>query len=79
MRDTYATMSYARKEGHAEGLAEGMEKGKKQGLEEGKKQGLEEGRKQLMSVARNLLRSGMDVEEVCRLTDLPREEIEWLE
>lgn len=95
MRDTYATMSYARKEGHAEGLAEGMEKGKKQGLEEGKKQGLEEGkkqgleegkkqgleegRKQLMSVARNLLRSGMDVEEVCRLTGLPREEIERLE
>ena len=103
MRDTYATMSYARKEGHAEGLAEGMEKGKKQGLEEGKKQGLEEGKKQgleegkkqgleegkkqgleegriqLLSVARNLLRSGMDVEEVCRLTGLPREEIERLE
>ena len=87
MRDTYATMSYARKEGHAEGLAEGMEKGmekgiaegKKQGLAEGRKQGLAEGRKQLMSVASKLLRSGMSVEEVCRMTGLPREEIERVE
>ena len=75
MRDTYATMSYARKEGHAEGLAEGMEKG----IAEGKKQGLAEGRKQLMSVASKLLRSGMSVEEVCRMTGLPREEIERVE
>lgn len=71
MRDTYATMSYARKEG----LAEGMKKG----IEEGKKQGLAEGRKQLMSVASKLLRSGMGVEEVCRMTGLPREEIERVE
>ena len=75
MRDTNATMSYARKEGHAEGLAEGMEKG----IAEGKKQGLAEGRKQLMSVASKLLRSGMSVEEVCRMTGLPREEIERVE
>jgi len=51
---------------------EGIEKGIKQGLEKGIKQGLEKGKKE---IAINMLRSGMNIDEISRLTGLTTEEI----
>ena len=79
LRDTYATISYAQQEGHAEGMKEGMAKGLKEGMTKGLKEGMTKGLKEgrtlgereaLEKVAANLLRSGMTIEGVCAATGL---------
>ena len=64
MRDTYATITYERQKGWAEGRAEGIAEGKQEGI---------------ASVARNMLQRGMPSEDVCKFTGLSREEVESLE
>ena len=64
MRDTYATITYERQKGWAEGRAEGIAEGKQEGI---------------ASVVRNMLQRGMPTEDVCKFTRLSREEVESLE
>jgi hypothetical protein len=59
-------------EGWAEGRAEGRLEGRTEGRTEGRAEGRTEGRAE---VARRMLGEGFPVEEVCRYTDLPREEL----
>ena len=55
------------------------EKGHNQGLEEGLTQGKDEGSKQTkIEVAKELLKLNMDLESICRVTKLTKEEIESL-
>ena len=49
LRDTYATISYAQQEGHAEGMKEGMAKGLKEGMTKGLKEGMTKGLKEGMT------------------------------
>lgn len=62
---------------HAEekGLREGREEGIRQGIEEGKKEGLKEGK---LQDARELLKLGMSVGDIQKVTKLEKEEIEKL-
>ena len=46
---------------------------------EGLEQGLEQGEKKaLAKVAENLIREGMDIARVCKMTELSREQVEKL-
>lgn len=53
-----------RSEGHAEGRAEGHAEGRAVGAVDGKTE-----------VARNMMKEGMDIEQISRLTGLPQEQI----
>ena len=56
--------------------AEGMQKGKKEGIQEGMQQGKKEGEKvALRRVARNLLKSGADIDMIIAATGLKPSEI----
>ncbi|WP_254565549.1 hypothetical protein [Oscillatoria sp. HE19RPO] len=58
---------------------EGFEIGFKEGFEIGFKEGLEEGRQETIAkIARNLLLTGMSVEQIITVTGLTRERIEQL-
>ena len=78
--DYKAGMSYAKKEGlaegHATGLAEGISKGHATGLAEGISKGhatgLAEGR---LDVAKNLLKMNIDVETISKATGFTKDEI----
>ena len=54
-----------------------MEKGIRRGREEGRKEGLEEGRREeRLALAKELLCSGMPLEQICAITKLPPEDLE---
>ena len=44
--------------------------------QKGKKEGIEEGMKNILKTAENLLKDGMSVEKVCKMTGLTKEEVE---
>lgn len=62
--------------GWEKGIAEGMEKGMKKGMKKGLEKGLEKGK---IKVAQNLLKTGMDHENIAMLSELPVEKIRELE
>lgn len=62
--------------GWEKGIAEGMEKGMKKGMKKGLEKGLEKGK---IKVAQNLLKTGMDLENIAMLSELPVEKIRELE
>ena len=74
-----AAISSARKRGTEEGLKQGKEEGLKQGKEEGLKQGKEEGIKQnKIEIAKKLLNSNMPIEQIMKITELSKENIEMI-
>ena len=57
----------------------GKEEGMKKGLQEGLQKGLQEGKtSEKKDIAKKMLEIGMDVEQIMKITDLPKEEIEKL-
>lgn len=64
----YGMLAAQHKEGRAEGLKEGLEKGREEGMEKG----MEKGRTELL---KNLLESGLPIEEISRLTKIDIQEI----
>lgn len=73
----FAIMDYNTgiREAKEEGREEGREEGIRQGIGEGKKEGLKEGK---LQDARELLKLGMSVEDIQKVTKLEKEEIEKL-
>ena len=76
----WAMEDLGRQLGREEGKEEGRQLGREEGKEEGRKLGQEEGRKQgqeegILSVARSLIESGMDIEEIVKHTNLSTEKI----
>ena len=65
-----------RREALEEGLQQGREEGLQQGREEGREEGLQQG---IQQVAYSLLRSGMTVEQVAGFTGLSLETLERLQ
>ena len=58
---------------------EGLEQGREQGREQGLEQGLEQGEKKAsVKIAENLIREGMDIAKVCKMTELSHEQVEKL-
>lgn len=59
-----------------EGLAEGLIEGRERGLKEGRKEGQVEGeRKTKIEIAKKLLKLGMSIEDIEKVTQLSKEEI----
>jgi predicted transposase/invertase (TIGR01784 family) len=61
-----------REQGLQQGLQEGLQQGLQQGLQEGREQGREQG---VRLVARNLLKSGIDVQDIIAATGLTEDQI----
>jgi len=83
-RDYYNDLNYEKQEGIKEGLEkgikEGLEKGLKEGLDKGLKEGKEEGEKnKSIEIAKNMLKEGLDVNLISKLSGLTVEEIENLD
>ncbi|TKT91807.1 Rpn family recombination-promoting nuclease/putative transposase [Dyadobacter frigoris] len=81
--DNYSTMSYAIKEGKAEGkkegLKEGLKEGKAEGLKEGKVEGFKEGKvENQKEIALAMKNKGMEISLIQELTGLSEKEIEKL-
>ena len=70
-RDMNSAIHYGKEEGMKKGLQEGLQKGLKEGLQEGKKS-------EKKSIAKKMLETGMDAEQIMKITDLSKEEIEKL-
>ena len=64
LRDNYATFKFAIKEGHDKGRAEGLIEGRAEGQAKEKKQ-----------IAQNMLKEGMTVSLICKMTGLDEQEI----
>ena len=64
LRDNYATFKFAIKEGHDKGRAEGRIEGRAEGQAKEKKQ-----------IAQNMLKEGMTVSLICKMTGLDEQEI----
>ena len=64
LRDNYATFKFAIKEGHDKGRAEGRIEGRAEGQTKEKKQ-----------IAQNMLKEGMAVSLICKMTGLDEQEI----
>lgn len=57
-----------------------LEEGRQQGREEGLQQGLSEGAEfKALQIARNLLATGMSVEQVANITELPSDRVRQLQ
>ena len=63
-RRLYGMLAAQHKEGRAEGLKEGLEKGREEGMEKGRTE-----------LLKNLLESGLPIEEISRLTKIDIQEI----
>ena len=75
-RDNMARERRARMEGKEEGLQEGLQKGKQEGIQEGIQEGLQKGKQEgVYSVAKNLLRINIPMENIVEATGLTIEEI----
>lgn len=68
----HTAVEEAEMRGHATGLAEGLEQGRAEGIEEGLQVGE---RNKAIAIARNLISSGMSLEDVARMTGLTVEEV----
>ena len=84
LRDNYATFKFAIKEGHDKGRAEGRIEGRAEGRVEGRAEGRIEGRaegraegqtKEKKQIAQNMLKEGMAVSLICKMTGLDEQEI----
>jgi predicted transposase/invertase (TIGR01784 family) len=64
LRDNYATFKFAIKEGHDKGRAEGRIEGRAEGQTKEKKQ-----------IAQNMLKEGMAVSLICKMTGLDEQEV----
>ena len=64
LRDNYATFKFAIKEGHDKGRTEGRAEGRAEGQTKEKKQ-----------IAQNMLKEGMAVSLICKMTGLDEQEI----
>ena len=64
LRDNYATFKFAIKEGHDKGRAEGRIEGRAEGQAKEKKQ-----------IAQNMLKEGMAVSLICKMTGLDEHEV----
>ena len=64
LRDNYATFKFAIKEGHDKGRAEGRIEGRAEGQAKEKKQ-----------IAQNMLKEGMTVSLICKMTGLDEQEV----
>lgn len=68
-----------RKKGQEEGREKGIREGMREGMKEGKKEGRKEGRKEeKVKIARQLLQMEMPIEQIIKVTELSKEEIEKL-
>ena len=75
-RDNLVTMGYAHDEGSSKGRAKGKAEGLAEGLAMGEAKGIAEGSLQrALEIARNMKASGMDIEQISRITGLSEEEI----
>ena len=84
IRDEKAIYGRGIEIGEEQGLKKGKEQGIKKGIKKGKEQGIKEGRKreakkQKEETARKMLKMGMDIETVIKITDLSKEEIQKIE
>ena len=84
IRDEKAIYGRGIEIGEEQGLKKGIEQGIKKGIKKGKEQGIKEGRKreakkQKEETARKMLKMGMDIETVIKITDLSKEEIQKIE
>ena len=76
LRDNYATFKFAIKEGHDKGRAEGRIEGRAEGRIEGRAEGRAEGQtKEKKHIAQNMLKEGMAVSLICKMTGLDEQEI----
>ena len=84
LRDNYATFKFAIKEGHDKGRAEGRIEGRAEGRVEGRAEGRIEGRaegraegqtKEKKQIAQNMLKEGMAVSLICKMTGLDEQEV----
>ena len=64
LRDNYATFKFAIKEGHDKGRAEGRIEGRAEGQTKEKKQ-----------IAQNMLKEGIAVSLICKMTGLDEQEV----
>ena len=64
LRDNYATFKFAIKEGHDKGRAEGRIEGRAEGQAKEKKQ-----------IAQNMLKEGLAVSLICKMTGLDEQEV----
>ena len=64
LRDNYATFKFAIKEGHDKGRIEGRAEGRAEGQTKEKKQ-----------IAQNMLKEGMAVSLICKMTGLDEQEV----
>ncbi|MBU9735112.1 RpnC/YadD family protein [Diplocloster agilis] len=63
------------KDAYEEGMEQGIEQGLEQGIEQGLKQGIEQGKQELVL---NMLRTGISIEEIASMTNIPADLIgEW--
>ena len=81
--DYYNTLDFAVEKGMKKGMEEGMEKGLQKGLEEGLQKGLQKGKaegrqEEKHSIALNLKKLGVSIEQIAFATGLSIEEIEKL-
>ena len=69
----------AKEAGIKAGIKEGIKEGKKEGIKEGKKEGLEIGEKnKAIEIAKKMLDSGMDKQEIIKYTGITEEELKDL-
>ena len=68
----HTAVEEAEMRGHATGLAEGLEQGRAEGMAEGLQVGE---RNKAIAIARNLISSGMSLEDVARMTGLTVDEV----
>ena len=77
--DFYNDITSAKKEGIEEGLKEGLKEGLDKGLKEGLDKGLREGEKKgKIEIAKNMLKEGLGVNLISKLSGLSVKEIEEL-
>lgn len=85
LRDQISAMTETKRkaeaEGMAEGLEKGMEKGMKKGMEKGMKKGMKKGIEKGIAqnqkeVILNMYKEGADIEFICKVVKLSREEVE---
>ena len=87
IRDVYDKINdverYAKEEGIAQGKAEGIAQGKAEGLAQGKAEGLAQGRaegeqQERIKTAKNMLRDGLNINNISKYTGLSLSEINAL-
>ena len=69
-------MQQGRQQGMQQGMQEGIQQGMQEGIQQGRQQGIEEGKhEQSVIIAKRLLKSGLPVDQVLTMIDLPASEL----